>query len=165
MTTAVAEALRLRTYRPADFTRLCEIDAACFSPKVTFPPQEMRATLQQAGAFTIIAETREDEIAGFIVAAQVRPNQGHVVTVDVLPEFRRRGLGEQLMLAVLKRLAEGGVETVRLETAVGNRAAQALFRKLGFERIAKAKGYYPDSSDAWVMEKQLQRETTGFRSG
>ena len=156
MTTAAAEAFRLRECRAADIERLCEIDAACFPAKVAFPPQEMRATLQQAGAFAIIAETREDEIAGFIVAAKVRPNQGHVVTVDVLPEFRRRGLGEQLMLAASERLAETGVETVRLETAVGNRAAQELFRKLGFERIAKAKRYYPDGSDAWVMEKQLQ---------
>ena len=156
MTTAVAEAFRLRECRAADIERLCEIDAACFPAKVAFPPQEMRATLQQAGASAIIAETREDEIAGFIVAAQVRPKKGHIVTVDVQPKFRRRGLGEQLMLAASKRLAEAGVETVRLETAIGNRPAQALFRKLGFERIAKAKAYYPDGSDAWVMEKQLQ---------
>ena len=156
MTVAAAESFRLRKYRASDIERLCEIDAACFPAKVAFPPEEMRATLQQAGAFAIIAETRVDEIAGFIVAAQVRPNEGHIVTVDVRPDFRRRGLGEQLMLATSKRLAEVGVETVRLETAVSNRAAQALFRKLGFERIGEAKGYYPDGSDAWVMEKQLQ---------
>ena len=156
MTTAAAETFRLRECRASDIERLCEIDAACFPAKVAFPPQEMRATLQQPGALAIIAQAREDEVTGFIVAAKVGPKKGHIVTVDVQPEFRRRGLGEQLMLAVSKRLAEAGVETVRLETAVSNRAAQALFRKLGFERIAKAKAYYPDGSDAWVMEKQLQ---------
>ncbi len=156
MTLATAETFRLREYRASDIERLCEIDAACFAAKVAFPPEEMRATLQQTGAFAIIAETRADEIAGFIVAAHLRPNRGHIVTVDVRAEFRRRGLGEQLMLTASERLAEAGVRTIRLETAVGNRGAQGLFRKLGFERIAKAKGYYPDGRDAWVMEKQLQ---------
>ena len=156
MTVVAAEAFRLRKCRATDIERLCEIDAACFPAKVAFPPEEMRATLRQPGALAIVAGAREDEIAGFIVAAKVGPKKGHIVTVDVRPDFRRRGLGEQLMLATSKRLAEVGVETVRLETAVGNRAAQGLFRKLGFERIAKAKAYYPDGSDAWVMEKQLQ---------
>ena len=156
MTAAAAEAFRLRECRAADVERLCEIDAACFPAKVAFPPEEMRATLQQPGALAIVAQAREDEIAGFIMAAKVGPKKGHIVTVDVQPDFRRRGLGEQLMLAVSKRLAEVGVETVRLETAIGNRPAQELFRKLGFGRIGKAKAYYPDGSDAWVMEKQLQ---------
>ena len=155
MTVATAETFRLRGYWGSDIERLCVIDAACFPKKVAFPPEEMRATLQQTGTFAIIAEARKDEIAGFIVAAKVGPKKGHIVTVDVRAEFRRRGLGEQLMLTASKRLAEAGVRTVRLETAVGNRAAQGLFRKLGFERIARAKGYYPDDSDAWLMEKQL----------
>ena len=156
MTVAAAETFRLRKYRAADIERLCEIDAACFPAKVAFPPEEMRATLQQRGALAIVAGAREHEIAGFIVAAKVGPKKGHIVTVDVQPDFRRRGLGEQLMLAASKRLAEAGVASIRLETAVGNRAAQGLFHKLGFERIGKARAYYPDGSNAWVMEKQLR---------
>ena len=155
MTAAAAEAFRLREYRTSDIGRLCEIDAACFPTRVAFRPEEMRATLEQHGAFAIVAQTRTDEIAGFIVAAQAKPNRGHIVTVDVRPDFRRRGLGEQLMLAASEQLAEAGVEAVRLETAVGNRAAQGLFRKLGFERTARAEAYYPDGSDAWAMEKRL----------
>ena len=46
----------------------------------------------------LVAET-DGKIVGFVVIDRDREGQGHVITIDVLPEARRSGLGSQLMTA------------------------------------------------------------------
>ena len=153
---AEAFRFRLRDYRAADFARMCQIDAECFPPEIAFGTGEMRQNLRPKDAIVVIAETESAQIAGFVIARRLRGNIGHVITVDVLQAYRRRGLGRRLMLAAEERLQALGVEQLRLETACGNRAAQRLFAKLGFVRVRRVAHYYPDGADAWVMERTLE---------
>ncbi len=153
--TAEAVRFRLRDYRAADFDRLCQIDAECFPPEIAFGAGEMRQNLRPKGAIAVVAETESAQIAGFLIARRVRGNTGHIITVDVLPDFRRQGLGSRLMLAAEARLRALGVNRLHLETACANRAAQRLFAQLGFVRVRRITRYYPDGSDAWAMERNL----------
>jgi ribosomal-protein-alanine N-acetyltransferase len=148
-------AFSLRPYRRADFGRLCEIDVDCFGSQVAFDPKQMWQTLKEKGAFAIVAETAEAEMAGFIVARKAAATRGRVITLDVLPQFRKQGLGAKLMRAAEDRFQKAGIKWIRLETAKHNRAAQALYEKLGFTRVGEIQGYYPDGSDAWIMRKDL----------
>jgi ribosomal protein S18 acetylase RimI-like enzyme len=71
---------------------------------------------------------------GFIAVGieKDRPSVGFVDLVVVDPDARGRGLGEVLMLAAMRRLAERGVTTFELGVAGGNAPAVGLYRKLGF---------------------------------
>jgi ribosomal-protein-alanine N-acetyltransferase len=52
-------------------------------------------------------------------------------------------------------MREHHVTRFRLEVAVGNSAAQALYRSFGYETVGRIAAYYPTGEDALVMQKQL----------
>lgn len=146
---------KLRDYRAADFRRLCQMDRLCFPPGVAYTAGEMADFLGRPGSLAIVAENRFGEVVAFVLAQKQKQGRGYIITLDVLPRYRGQGLGRRLMLCCEKRLAASGVRTVRLETAVSNRAAQALYRSLGYTFLRRLARYYANGEDAWVMEKGL----------
>ena len=127
--TAAKAGFLLRPYHPTDLERLRQIDRSCFPPRIAFGKREMRQSLEGKGTFAIVAETDSGEIAGFVAVARTSPGKGHIVTIDVLPQFRRQGLGTQLMRSVEAQLFRIGAPTMELETARENGAAQSLFQE------------------------------------
>lgn len=102
-----------------------------------------------------IWETATDEI-GLIVAyacGSISFDEGEILRVAVLPEYRRQGLGEKVLGGILQKLEERGVEKVFLEVRASNEPAKALYGKMGFTTIGIRKGYYPGGEDAVIMEK------------
>jgi ribosomal-protein-alanine N-acetyltransferase len=77
--------------------------------------------------------------------------RAHVNTVTVSPDYRLRRAGLRLMVALLEEAVRSSVSVVRLEVEITNRAARALYERLGFKRIAVRARYY-NGTDALVME-------------
>jgi [ribosomal protein S18]-alanine N-acetyltransferase len=152
------EPFRIRDYRAADFGRLCEIDRLCFSEAIAYTPQEVSLGLAQPGAFALVAE-RGDQILGFVLACLSRRQLGHIITIDVLGEFRRSGLGRQLMELAEQRLSSQGARRVVLEVDLRNDPAIRFYRRLGYVHRRRLPHYYPDGADADLMEKALGIET------
>jgi len=93
---------------------------------------------------------------GFSEMRSILPTKkGHIVSVAVLPEYRRRGMGRALVIHAMKALTEYGATECFLEVRVGNDAAISLYKNLGFVTIRKAEGYYQDGEDACVMSRRL----------
>ena len=80
---------------------------------------------------------------------------GHIVTIDVAPEQRRRGVGRLLMNAILLACREAKAESLRLEVAVDNDAALAFYKRLGFTETGRIPGFYMGTLDALTMELQF----------
>ena len=153
MTTA--EAFQLRDYHSSDLTRLSEIDRECFPPEIACAAAQLRAMMREERGFAIVAEVEDEGVVGFVIASKIEPKLGHIVSLDVLPRFRRQGIGTSLMSAAGGRLAALGAETLRLETPESSQGAQQLYRKLGLSRVGFIEGYYSDGAGGWVMEKPL----------
>ncbi|MCL2170630.1 MAG: GNAT family N-acetyltransferase [Defluviitaleaceae bacterium] len=78
-----------------------------------------------------------------------------IVHLVVWGRFRRRGIGRKL-LAELLRIADGlGLKHAKLETRIGNDAALALYRSLGFGTIHELDEYYNDGEDAYLMWRSI----------
>lgn len=92
---------------------------------------------------------RLDDIAGYAGAAVGGPD-ADVMTVAVAPWAQGRGVGAQLLRALVDAVAECGAAQLMLEVRADNVAAQRLYARNGFERIAIRRGYY-QGVDAWVM--------------
>jgi len=153
----------VRPYRPADFDRLWEIDQLCFSTGIAYTQMELSGFLLMRGALAMVAEFREapadptaaDRIAGFVVAYR-RHKTGRIVTIDVLPEARGRGLGTRLMNQCEQQLRAARCTHVYLETAVNNETALRLYRKLGYEVVRTLPEYYSSQRlDAFRLAKRL----------
>jgi len=81
---------------------------------------------------------------------------GHIISIAVLPEFRRRGIGRSLMNEALRRLKEiYKVKEVYLEVRVSNYPAISLYEKLGFKKVKILRYYYLDGEDAYLMAKEV----------
>jgi len=90
---------------------------------------------------------------------RVVAGEAEILTLSVLPEARRRGIGADLMAACEDGARAAGATRLFLEVAAGNRAARALYDRAGYRECGRRKGYYerPNGSrdDAVVMEKLL----------
>jgi ribosomal-protein-alanine acetyltransferase len=80
----------------------------------------------------------------------------HINNVAVREKYRRRGIGGALLSAVLDRGKERGARKAFLEVRAGNVAAQALYRRRGFEMVGRRSNYYSQpAEDALVMAVSL----------
>ncbi|MFN4046707.1 MAG: GNAT family N-acetyltransferase, partial [Acidilobaceae archaeon] len=77
----------------------------------------------------------------------------HLIDIAVKPGFRGRGLGGMLMEAFELKCLSLGFSRVVLEVKAANTPAVSLYVKRGFKPVAVIKSYYPDGSDALIMEK------------
>ena len=80
--------ISLRNYCAADFEVLYEIDQQCFDSALAYSRPDLRNYLRLPGGDCVIAEASGD-VAGFLVTAHERA-VGSIVTIDVLPAYRRR---------------------------------------------------------------------------
>jgi ribosomal-protein-alanine N-acetyltransferase len=81
--------------------------------------------------------------------------KAHVVSVAVLKEHQRKGLGWALMEEGHKAMVEKGCKEVFLEVRVGNIAAVELYKKMGYSTGQRLYSYYRDGEDAFLMSRAL----------
>jgi ribosomal-protein-alanine N-acetyltransferase len=81
--------------------------------------------------------------------------KGHIVSVAILPEYRRKGLGHAILAEALKGMREYNVKEGYLEVRVSNQPAIDLYRKLGFSISKTSRHYYKDGEDAYIMVKEI----------
>lgn len=145
----------IREYQPADFETLWQIDQACFARGISYARRELAFYIRRKRGFTLVAELG-GKIVGFVVVDHDSHGQGHVITIDVLPEARRSGLGSRLMAAAEERLRALECSAVFLEAAVDNAAALAFYQRHGYRVLQTIPRYYLDSIDALVLVKDLR---------
>lgn len=114
---------------------------------------------------TFIVATASDKIVGYITCrietgfSEVKKfgiaKKGHIVSIAVLPEYRRKGIGYNLVLKALEGMIEYRANECYLEVRVGNNTAINLYKKLGFKPMKTINGYYRDGEGAYVMAKGL----------
>ena len=154
MSSNEAASFRTREYRPGDFPTLCLLDQMCFPEGIAYTPEEIALGLAQPGAFVLVAEV-ENQVVAFLLAYQKKRPVGHIVTIDVHPDFRQRGIGDQLMELAEQRLRQGGAMRIVLEVSVENDPALQFYAKLGYLTRRLLPHYYRNESDAYLMEKRL----------
>lgn len=145
---------RIRDFRRGDLLALWRIDQACFEPGISYSLDELAWYMARPHAFTLVAEAGK-RIVGFLVAHRDQRGSGHLITIDVVAEARRSGLGSRLLAEAEARLAGAGCAAVTLETAVSNVAAIAFYERHGYSVVRTIPRYYQNSLDALLMRKEI----------
>jgi [ribosomal protein S18]-alanine N-acetyltransferase len=142
----------IRPMRSADLARVLDIEVECF----TMPWSEatFRGLLRRSDADLFVAE-EAGEVVGYAAFWAVL-DQGELGNLSVASGWRRRGIGERLVHAVLVRAHERGVREVYLEVRVSNYGAQSLYHRYGFAEVGRRRNYYLEPvEDALVMRRAL----------
>lgn len=149
--------ISIRAYRAEDFDELWRIDQKCFARGIAYSREELGSYIRHSRAFTLVAEQgeKEKQTIAFIVAESDKTGIGHILTIDVLPEFQRTKIGSRLLAAAEKKLREERCRSVLLEVAVNNLPALTFYKRHGYSVIQTIPRYYLDSIDALVMGKRL----------
>jgi ribosomal protein S18 acetylase RimI-like enzyme len=162
---------RIRPFQTADFDTLWQIDQSCFDPQLAYSRQELAFYMRRPGSFTLVAEAEANNAGangkgtspvatlGFVVAEGRRKN-GHIITIDVIAEARRSGVGSALLQAAEERLVSAAVNSVTLETPVNNEAAIRFYKRQGYFVEKTVAGYYSGQLDALVMTKDIIKNIT-----
>lgn len=104
---------------------------------------EMCYLLRERSAWLIAAREGNDP-AAFVTVYPDGKGVYRTENVFTRPEYRRRGLMEELLNDIALRFAERGAKTLRLSVYRGNEAARALYEKIGYREVAAF-------SELWLM--------------
>ncbi|MGI0082483.1 MAG: ribosomal protein S18-alanine N-acetyltransferase [Nitrosopumilaceae archaeon] len=77
--------------------------------------------------------------------------KGHVVSVAVLEEHRKKGIGRVLVEEAIAGIKSKKADELYLEVRCSNNDAVRLYEKIGFIIKQRLKAYYRDGEDAYLM--------------
>ncbi len=139
----------IRRMALADVPAVHEIDVLSFS--LPWPERSFRFELTENPVSRAWVTEVDGKIAAMLVLWFI-VDEAHIATIAVHPDFRRQGLGEQILLYALRAARSEGAQRAFLEVRAGNAAAQAMYKKYGFEVAGVRPGYYKDNNeDALLM--------------
>ncbi len=105
--------------------------------------------------FMSVAET-DNQIVGYCGVFLPAPGvEADVLTVAVLPDFRRQGIAREFMRQIGEWAKDRGASALMLEVEKSNSAAIELYKSLGYMQISVRMDYYGPGQDAFVMRKEL----------
>jgi ribosomal-protein-alanine N-acetyltransferase len=153
---------RVRPYAPDDFETIFAVDQECYPRGIAYSRRTLRYFLAAAGNFCVVAEIAPEKtgIIGFAIA-EAQGHDGHIITLDVLTEHRRAGVGTALLREIETQLTRRDVRNVYLETAVNNEAGVAFWRRHGYRAFGRSPKYYLGRVDALLMRKDLHSHNAG----
>jgi ribosomal-protein-alanine N-acetyltransferase len=132
-----------------DLPGVHEIERASFS--TPWPAHAYRHELENNRLAHYIVARCGDQIAGF-AGMWLLVDEAHVTTFATRPEWRRQGIGERLLLALLDLSAARGAHEATLEVRPSNMPARRLYEKYGFKVVGTRTRYYSDNNeDALIM--------------
>jgi len=140
----------IREYHPADAQRLYQIDQVCFPGDIAFSRAELRFCLKHPSSVAKIAE-EEGRVVGFALGRVALDGAGHVLTLDVIPEARRRGVGTALLTALHEEFMRRNVAVSVLEVDTSDSGARCFYERMGYEWVETIRGYYNGRRDAYRM--------------
>ena len=84
------------------------------------------------------------------------PDEAHVTTLAVHPDWQRRHVATRLLAALLRAAIERAYRALTLEVRAGAHGAQELYRRFGLSAVGVRAGYYThpgeDAVVMWVRE-------------
>lgn len=102
----------------------------------------------------IFTVRRDSAIIGYFSLWKI-VDEGHLVTLAVVPEKRRQGLGSAILLEIIRRARELRIDKITLEVRENNREAILMYTKFGFIKAGVRLKYYDDGVNAWIMDLNL----------
>ena len=133
---------------------VAELERLCFSHPIS--GNNLQALLVDGiGKGFVSVDTKQGEIVaygGVIVAA----GEAQVLNVATHPNYRRQGLGREIMTYIAEYSVSCDAEFITLDVRETNTPAITLYNSMGFYEVGRIKGYYKDpTEDALILKKEL----------
>lgn len=139
----------------ADVPRMAELETLCFADP--WSEDALRSELSGLNKVVYVAAEVDGVVVGY-AGIWVILDEGHITNVAVHPDYRRHGIGREIVSRLLAFSEEEGVEQQTLEVRPSNSGAIALYEGFGFQLAGRRKGYYADNhEDALIYWRQAKK--------
>lgn len=136
----------------AHVSQVAALEKLCFADP--WSEGSVASELDNPLSYWLVA-VEDDTVAGYIGSQSVL-GESDMMNVAVHPNYRRRGIGEALVLALSHGLKDRGNVSLALEVRASNEPAKALYEKLGFALAGRRPNYYRNPrEDALILKKVL----------
>lgn len=142
---------RLLRLQPSHAAVLEAIHAASFAPGARWSAASFATLLALPGHAGLL-----DPAAGFILG-RVAADEAELLTLAVLPERRRDGIGRTLLRHWQSLARDQGAATLFLEVEAGNTSATTLYVAEGFHQTGRRRAYYPNGADALLFARAVNK--------
>ena len=142
-------ALRVQPMTLDDLAAVHAIERASFA--VPWPDDAYRNEIRTNRLASYVVARAGGEVVGF-AGVWVMVDEAHITTFAVDPRWRRRGVGERMLLALLDLSVARRAREATLEVRLSNLPARKLYEKYGFRPVGIRPRYYSDNGeDALIM--------------
>ena len=143
----------IETMKSSHVAQIAELEKICFSDP--WSEKSIASELNNELAFWLTAVEGE-QVVGYI-GSQTVMDESDMMNVAVRPDFRRKGIAEALVNALVEALKSKGSRCLTLEVRASNVPAITLYEKLGFSEIGRRKNYYRNPrEDALILRKEWE---------
>ncbi len=142
--------ITVRKMQKSDTAAIAGLEALCFS--LPWPEEAVAMELTNPLSLWLVAEV-DGSFAGYIGSQSVL-DEADMMNLAVEPGYRRQGVAESLINALVESLAACAVHCLTLEVRASNESAIALYQKLGFVQVGRRPRYYQKpKEDALILRK------------
>lgn len=140
-----------------DLSEMMEIERDIFiSP---WSASQMRDSLRAAHCQVWgIYLDQSSKLIGYGILSLVL-DEAELLSIGIAKSYQRRGLGEQLLIFLLKKATDAKAQKIFLEVPASNEGAAALYQKHQFQELGVREAYYrvpgQSSVDAILMCLQM----------
>ncbi len=131
-----------------DVPAVHEIDMLSFS--LPWPERSFRFEMTENPVTRSWVAEVDGRIAAMLVLWFI-VDEAHIATIATHPDFRRQGIGEQVLLHALRAVHVEGARRAFLEVRAGNIAAQTMYKKYGFIVDGLRRKYYRDNDEDAIL--------------
>ena len=137
----------IRKFVPTDLKRVFEIENMSFSQSYGI---NMFQQLYEMGIGFLVAE-EEGYVIGYVMFWIKYENQGHIISIAVDKNYRRRGAGTQLLVKAIAILSLLNLDAIYLEVNENNTGAVDFYKSFNFKIDRVVPGYYENGDGAIIM--------------
>jgi ribosomal-protein-alanine N-acetyltransferase len=137
-----------------DLIEVYRLDQLCYEQGISYSLQTIFLFFYYFDQISYVVEV-DEQLIGFIMTNMVKKNKAHIITLDIHADYRRKGLGSQLLTMAEEELKKKGAKSISLEVDIENYPAIKLYEKFGFKKMRILKNYYRSRRDAYLMEKNF----------
>lgn len=151
----LATTYQIRPLTDKHLNEVLNLNRRCFKKGENYTKYTFSFLLSEPNTLSYRVAAPTEKMVAFIFVMVGEDGTGHITTVGVAPEHRRRGLARKLLAHVEEALEKRGVNTICLEVRVDNIPAQMLYRRFGYAIVQRLPKYYNNGEDGFLMVKSL----------
>lgn len=145
----------IRALTEKNLEETLKLNLRCFKAGENYTKYTFSYLLNEPNCLSYRIVTPDEQMVGFVFVMTDASGTGHITTIGVAPEHRRRGLANRLLRHAEEALRKRAVNTIMLEVRVSNAAAQNLYREFNYAVVQRLEHYYNNGEDGFLMVKSL----------